>query len=291
MTMPPLKGLYAFEAIVRKGSFKAAAEELCLSRSAVSHQIKALEDLLKVPLFDRQQTGISMTEAGQMLFENLSDAFALVRHAMTRMAATTNDTIVNIALPPHFALKWLLPRLPSLRMRHPNIQLHMSYPVDGKPNFDPNVQISINWLANHKADLASLRLVDGTLYPVCSPTLLETMRKGLEPSDLMQFTLLHEKNDLYWRDWFSKAGVNTFTPVRNEIFDDSNVVYQAVMEGQGIALICPSLVQQELDSQQLIRPFDFGLESYAYYATVAPVYKDHTKIIRVLDWLRDQKEA
>lgn len=291
MAMPPLKGLYAFEAIVRKGSFKAAAEELCLSRSAVSHQIKALEDILEVPLFQRQKPGISMTDAGQTLYESLSDAFAIVRYSVNRMKTMTNDNIVSIAIPPHFALKWLLPKLSLLKKQHSNINLHLCYTVDGRPNADPNVQISINWLSNRKADIATMRLIDGTLYPACNPEYLEGKHPVKKPEDLLKHTLLHNRQDIYWREWFSKVGLGEVDLNRNEVFDDSNVMYQAAIDGQGIALICPDLVPQEMQARKFVRLFDTGLDSYAYYATVAPAYKDLTKVIRVVNWLRDQSEV
>jgi len=290
MKIPPLKGLYTFEAIVRKGSFKAAAEELCLSRSAVSHQIKALEDLLEVPLFQRQKPGVCLTGAGQSLYENLHDAFAIVRQSLTRLETATNDTVVAIALAPHFALKWFLPRLPDLRTRHPKLQINMSYPVPGQPNSDPNVQISINWLEDQKAESSAIRIVDGSLYPLCNPTLLNGASQVARPEDLLHFTLLHERDDSYWRKWFSVAGAGEYTPVRNEIFDDSNIVVQAALDGQGLALICPSLAQQEIESGKLVCPFDIGLHGFAYYATVAHAYKDHTKVLRVIEWLDSQKE-
>ena len=130
MIMPPLKGLYAFEAVVRKGSYKAAAEELCVSRSAISHQITALEDLLKVRLLDRSAqgrgSGIALTEAGGALHESLGDAFGLVRRALAKVETLAAENVVGVALPPHFALKWLLPRLPRFRERHPNIDVMVS---------------------------------------------------------------------------------------------------------------------------------------------------------------------
>lgn len=290
MKIPPLKGLYTFEAIVRNGSFKAAAEELCLSRSAVSHQIKALEDQLKMPLLERQQPGITMTEAGRALYETLHDAFANVRQSLTRLEAATNDAVVAIALAPHFALKWFLPRLPDLRKRHPTLQINMSYPVPGRPNSDPNVQISINWLEDGQASPDAMRLVDGSLYPLCNPALLAN-ETAAEPADLLRTVLLHERNDTYWRQWFAAAGVEAYTPARSEMFDDSNVVVQAALDGQGVALICASLAQAEIESGRLICPFDIGLHGFAYYATVAPAYKDQTKVQRVLDWLKGQRET
>lgn len=288
MIMPPLKGLYAFEAVVRRGSYKAAAEELCVSRSAISHQIRALENLLKVRLFHRGRQGVGLTEAGRVLHQNLSEAFDLVRRSLASVEALATEHIVGVALPPHFALKWLLPRLPALRKRYPSVELHLTYPVKSIDFLDPHVHISIKWQHSRQVDNRARLLVDGALVPACSPILLEGERSISDPLDLKRITLLHEQDERYWEEWLEKAELKRLAPFRNEIFDDSNVLYQAAIDGQGLALVCPSLADEELQSGDLVCPFDITLDSYGYYAMAAPDYREHTNVKRVLDWLCEQ---
>ena len=110
-------------------------------------------------------------------------------------------------------------------------------------------------------------------------------REPADPAGLAQATLLHEQSEVYWEEWLEKAEVESLTPRRNEIFDDSNVLYQATIDGQGVALICPSLADRELKSGALVCPFDIKLDSYGYYAEAAPDYREHANVKRVLDWL------
>ena len=285
MTMPPLKGLYTFEAVVRRGSFKAAAEELSISRSAVSHQIRGLEEALAARLFHKGRQDIWLTEAGRVLHETLGEAFDLVRRSLTSIEALTTEHMVGVALPPHFALKWLLPKLPAFRKRHPDVELRLTYPIKSVDVLDPHIHISIKWLARHEAGERALLLVDGALVPACSPILLKGRTTVSEFSELTDITLLHEKEEKYWEEWMEKAGARNLTPLRNVVFDDSNVLYQAAIDGQGFALVCPSLAEEELRSSDLVCPFDIKLESYGYYAMVAPDYREHPNVKKVLDWL------
>ena len=288
MTMPPLKGLYAFEAVVRRGSYKAAAEELCISRSAVSHQIRVLEEVLKVRLFHKGRQDFWLTDAGRALHENLGEAFDLVRRSLASVEALTTERIVGVALPPHFAMKWLLPKLPYFRKRYTSIELRLTYPIESVDVLDPHIHISIKWMPRRQADDRARLLVDGALIPACSPVLLKGRKSVSEPADLAQVTLLHEQDEKYWEEWLEKAGSKSLVPLRNEIFDDSNVLYQAAIDGQGFALVSPSLAEEELRSGDLVCPFDIRLESYGYYAMVAPAYREHDNVNKVLDWLLKQ---
>ena len=286
MEIPPLKNLYAFEAVVRNGSYKAAAEELCVSRSAISHQIRHLEDLLKVKVFYREKQGVWLTKAGRGLWTDLGESFDIIRRSLANIEKLTSEDLLSVALPPQFAAKWLVPKLPSLRKLHPNIELHLSYPVEMANFHDPSVHVAIKWLHERQVKSDVSLLLDGTLVPTCSPALLENEVDCLNPEILESATLLHEQSDRYWHKWLEKADMHDVTPKRNEFFDDSNVLYQAAINGQGFALLCPGLIEDDLKKGRLVCLFDVRLDSYGYYISVAQGCRDHTNVKRLIGWLQ-----
>lgn len=199
----PFKSLLVFETVTRNGSFTRAAEELNVTQSAISHQIKNLEDYFSVKLLDRNGPSVALTQEGEILYTDLSQAMALLRRGVSNLKATTSVAPVGISIRPHFALKWLSPRLNhtdfgfDFRFYHSN---------DSADFNDADIQISIEWLHESEVPDGAKLLVNGRLTPGCHPDLLNELADPVDPQSLEKFVLLHETDATAWDEWFQLAG-------------------------------------------------------------------------------------
>ncbi|MCG8360097.1 MAG: transcriptional regulator GcvA, partial [Kiloniellales bacterium] len=269
--LPPLTALRAFESAGRHLSFTKAAAELNVTPAAVSHQVKALEELLEVPLFRRRTRALRLTDAGQAALPTLSQGFDKLAQGVEQMRAHCESGVLTISVSPSFGAMWLVPRLERFRVRHPDIEIR----IDGT---DRRVD-----LTRGEADVA-LRYGPGGYNgvrvdwlfsqlntPVCSPALLRGEHPLRQPDDLRHHTLLHidwKDAEASWRMWLLAAGLHDIDPTRGPRFTMETMAVQAALDGQGVALIGDMLVADDLASGRLVRPFDPSLSTpltFSYY--------------------------
>ena len=267
----PLNALRAFEAAARHLSFKLAARELNVTPAAVSHQVKALEDLLGVPLFHRLTRALRLTEAGQAALPALTEGFDKLAEGAKRMRAYSDSGVLTISVSPSFGSMWLVPRLDRFRSKHPDIEIR----IDGTDRLvdvtSGEVDVTLRYGPGNYKGVQVDFLFSQFNTPVCSPALLEGDNALLHPEDLRHHTLLHidwKDADASWRMWLMAAGLHDIEPTRGPHFTQESMAVQAALDGQGVALIGDRLVANHLASGRLVCPFHPDLKTplkFSYY--------------------------
>jgi len=287
--MPPLNALRAFEAAARQLSFTRAAEELFVTQAAVSHQVKALEDWLGLKLFHRMGRGLRLTEEGQDYMPVLRDAFDAIEGATERLVHAESEQRLTMSTTDSFAAGWLVQRLKRFRARHPDIDVRVTttdVPVDFARS---DVEFSIRYGTGPWPGTETIPLFTEEIFPVCSPKLVDGLHPLHEPKDLFRHTLLHDDMTVTWGNWLMAAGIEGIDAERGPAYMHSNLVIQAAIEGEGVALGRSRLVARELEEGRLVKPFEFSLPSNFSYFMVYPLAsKDRPKIVAFRDWLLEE---
>lgn len=284
--LPPLNALKAFEAAARSESFTRAAEELCVTQGAVSHQVKALEDTLGVKLFNRERQRLVITDAGR-------DYLIVVRDALDRIAVGTERLMqrqavgtLTVSTSPDFAAKWLVHRLGRFAELHPEIDLRVSATMHHVDFAREEVDIAVRHGDGTWPGLEVARLCTEQLFPVCSPKLLRGRNRPIKPSDVNKFTLLHLDDRKMWPKWLEAAGIDNADLSRGPVLNRASMLIDAAVDGQGIALARTALAAWDLLNGRLIKPFDFMLKLDKGYWIVCPkATAAQPKIAIFRDWL------
>lgn len=292
--LPPLNALRAFEAAGRNLSFTKAAAELSVTPAAVSHQIKALEELIGASLFRRVTRALRLTEAGQAALPLLSQGFDSLAKGTEQMRAHCQTGMLTISVSPSFGAMWLVPRLEKFRARHPDIEIR----IDGTDRLvdlamdDADVAIRYGPEGHDRARVDFLFGQVNT--PVCSPMLLSGDHPLKAPGDLRHHTLLHvdwKEAEPSWRMWLLAADTHGIDPSRGPRFSQINMAVQAALDGHGVALVGHRLVSDHLASGRLVRPFAPGFNTPLNFAYRLLTPKDNTeqpKIAAFRDWLLEE---
>lgn len=265
--LPPLGALRVFEAAARRLSFKLAAEELNVTPTAVSHQVRLLEDTLGIKLFERRTRQVRLTASGHALFpavreglDGFERAIEAVRHTRASNVATLSSTVA-------FMARRLAPRAGSFRTAHPDWTLRLdasNAPVD----LEVEADAAIRYGAGHYPGLLVESLFQDRFAPVCSPRLALAVEDDLRGATLVHFDWGPAARDdvraPVWRTWLERAGVNGPDPDAGLSFTDEIHAVQATIAGQGVGLLSLTLVAEELASGVLVQPFALSLESYRY---------------------------
>lgn len=290
--LPNLGALRAFEAAARLGSVSKAADELNVTQGAVSHQIRALEEWAGIELLRRQGRGIALTEAGERFATALAPAFDQLDLATRRLLASDpRKGWLTVSTMPSFAAKWLVPRLPAFRTKHPDIDVWLSTwwnfgdDEDLSAFTDSEVDLAILYGAGDWKGVSATAFMEEDLFPVCAPAYLA--QHPLErPEDLRTATLLHDEMRQDWTLWLQAAGVTGVEPNRGPGFDDSGLLIQAAMAGMGVALGRSALIQADLDAGLLVAPFAVRLPSlFSYYVVSRPGADKLPKVAAFREWL------
>jgi LysR family glycine cleavage system transcriptional activator len=290
--LPPLNALRAFEAAGRHLSFSRAAAELNVTPAAVSHQVKALEDLLGVPLFRRLTRGVALTDEGRAYLPGLIEGFDKLAGASARIARHGLAGRLVVSAIPSFAMRWLLPRLADFRQRYPDLDLEVqssTQHVDfGRDAVDVGLRYGRgDWPGQH-VEL----FLEETVFPVCSPRLLEGPHPLDGPAALKHHTLLHDSEITWegswmaWPLWLELLGARDANAARGPRFSDSTMMLEACAAGEGVAIGRESLCEADLARGRLVRLF--GLErpaDYDYYFVCLPGTVDRPKIAAFRSWL------
>ena len=291
--LPPLNGLRTFEAAARLLNFSRAADELNVTPSAVSHQIRDLEDRVGIALFRRNRKTLLLTEAGQILLLGVQSALGVLARSMDELHALTHTPVLTVSVPPSVAIKWLVPRLQTFRKRHPDIDVRISTDVE-LPNLGSgDVDIAVHYGDGDYPDLVAELLVANSVAPMCSPSLLEADPPLRRPEDLRHFTLLHDiggdeaGNPAYdWETWLAGHGVTNVDASLGLRFNTSADVLNAAVAGAGVAIGKTALAVDDLKSGRLVCLFGAIVPEYsAYYIVHAPGRAVRAKIAPFRDWL------
>ena len=294
--LPSLNALRAFEAAARHLSFTKAAEELNVTQAAISHQVKTLEEHLGLPLFRRLNRRLLLTDAGQTYVTGLTEAFDGIAEATERTTSQHSGGSLRISTLPSMAAKWLLPRLSRFRTRHPEIDVLVSA-AHGLADFRrDDVHLAIRYGGGKYPGLETVLLMDDEIFVVCSPRLMAGDPPLRSPADLRHHTLLHdtsvEANRRDWRVWLERAGETGVDPDRGPGFSDSNLIIEAVMAGEGVALTRRSLAADDLAAGRLAIPFGPIRPAANHYYIVYPkANAELPKVRRFTQWLLDEVEA
>lgn len=271
--LPPLSMLRAFEAAARHGSFAKAADELGVTHSAVSHQIRGLEDWLGQALFVRRARKVELSAVGEELAAPLTRALDIMAEAVaaTQAAVDENDRgPVLVSVEPAFAARWLVLRLDRFYAAHPDVQLHLVPTPDFVEFETGGADLAIRYGRADWPDLVAEKLLGSASFPVVSPSLLARGQGLQEPNDLAAYTLIHEDSFEDWAGWLKAAGATAVDPLKGPIFDDAHLTLEAAASGQGVALADEALAAAALADGRLVRPFALTLETAAAYHVVYP---------------------
>jgi LysR family glycine cleavage system transcriptional activator len=290
--LPPLNALRAFEAAARHLSFTRAADELHVTQTAISHQIKALEERLAVRLFRRLPRGLLLTEEAQRYLPPVRDAFDQIAAATEQLGAGGSSGRLTVSVLPSFAAKWLVPRLGRFRATHPDLDLRISASSQLVDFARDDVDIAIRMGRGRYPGLRVDRLFGESMLPVCAPKLLTGARPLRRPEDLREHVLLHDDDHTGWQLWLELAGVEGVDPTRGPIFTDSAMVVQAAAEGQGVALARRVLAAGDLAAGRLVQPFEVSLtHDLAYYLVSPEATAERPRIRAFRAWLLAEAEA
>jgi LysR family glycine cleavage system transcriptional activator len=284
--LPPLNSLKCFEAAGRLLSFTGAARELNVTQAAISHQIKVIEEYLGVSLFERYPRRLALTEQGKALLPEVIEAFDRVSAAIGMLSKDHYSNMISVRLAPSFAAKWLSPRLKYFWLQYPEIDLclfHAHAAVDFERE---EIDIAVTYGKGDWAGVVADKLLSLDFFPVCSPAFLRNDKPLTSIDNLHYYTLLHDANYECWRDWLKLAGLNDIQADKGTIIDDTNVLIQAALDGQGIALGSTTFVEDHLESGRLVRPFDVILENeFSYYVVCPESHLKNPAVLAFKEWL------
>ena len=295
--LPSLSALRAFEVAARHMSFRKAAEALNVTHSAISHQVKILEEQLGVALFLRTARGVELTIEGHFLFPILKSSFGQISDGIKYLTSTGEPNSLSIQVYITAATRWLIPRLPSFQKQEPNLSARLitSY-LDWE--FDrQNVDVAILLVKKQEIDLHYVDLFPATLIPVCSPMLLKSGRPLVAPKDIIHHQLLRvftSPDD--WKIWILAAGINGIVATNGSAnglsFDSYIMALEAAAEGQGIAMLNGPFAARELQSGKLIQPFDVKVDNPRKWCLVyRKEHRGDRRIKRFQEWLLGQIDA
>ncbi len=309
--LPPLNALRTFEAVARLESFTKAADELSVTRAAVSHQIKNLEEYVGFPLFERHTRSISLTAAGAVALPKLREGFNNISDAVHLMTSYQSNENLTVWMAPSFASKWLVPRLHDFSLKYPDIdmQLHaVSGLIDDADNNNDysleelfrseDADVVIRFGAGDYPGCKVHKLFSVKAVPLCSPELLENPEKPLKtPEDLANHTLLHD-NTAYkgrpeWIKWLKQEGIEGINHERGLKFNHISLALDAAIDGQGVLLGIEALARKDIEDGRLVIPFDISLPLKKSYFAIHPKSADSNQhaVDSFIEWITDEAKT
>ncbi len=286
----PLNALRAFEAAARNKSFKKAADELFVSHSAVSHQIRRLEDYLSVELFHRVSRGVELTRAGRTYFPSLRDAFRLIDEGTELVLAPRNEGPLTLQVYSTFAVRWLIPRLSAFHQAHPDVlvRLHTSQSDVNFEHEDVDLCVMVG-----VADAPGVHydfLFNTELFPVCSPDLLKGQQLSV-PQDLVNQSLIQvypSRRD--WYHWLERFDLNGVDPEQGLQVDSYDLAFNTASQGLGVALGMRPFVDRELQSGALVEVFPGHRITApgAWYLACREEQRDDDRVDAFRSWLLEE---
>lgn len=283
--LPSTRALSAFEAVARLGSFSLAAEELMLSQSAVSKQVKLLEQQLQVTLLEREHQPIALTPAGRRYAPEVKEALTRIAQASLAVSTNPHGGTLALAILPTFGTRWLAPRLPDFLADYPGITVNLVTqlrPFDFRhEQLDAAIHVGDgNWPGTQ-----SQFLMHETVVPACSPA-LAAQHRFEAPAQLADAGLLHlATRSQAWNRWLA-AHQGESGAAQGMVFDQFATLAQAAIAGLGVALLPPFLIQRELQEGALVPALELPLQSAESYYLVWPDYREQfPPLVAFRQWL------
>ena len=291
--LPTLDLLVGFEAAARHLSFTKAGEELYLTQSAVSRQIKDLEDQLGVPLFQRRHRALSLTEAGQQFYAVAAQVITTMRAATERLRSQAGKRRpLSVTTTASFAALWLIPRLAGFTRDHPQVDVRITAETKVQDLERDGLDLAIRHGPAALAGPNAIRLFGEQVFPVCSPKLLKKTPLK-KPEDLKNHVLLQYHDPdvrhpwLHWNTWLEVARVADLRPAGRLSFSGYEQIIPAAVAGHGVALGRSPLVKDLIDARELVAPFkDKADPARAYFVVVAKQSAQRPEVVEFVSWLK-----
>ena len=287
--LPPLSSLRAFEAAARHGSFKLAANELGVTPTAVSHQIRSLEDYTQLSLFERRTRLVVLTPSGAQLYPVLRDGFDGFAQMLDHLAQRRKRSQITVSATPAFAAKWLIPRMNRFQTRYPDIDLQLHTSNEPVSLTDGSVDLAIRYGEGPYPGCRVEKMFADDFGPVVNPKLSVNMVADFAKVPLVCFEWKrkHPQNPS-WERWFAQAGMEQPASPAELRFSDESHAIQAAVAAQGIALVSLALVADELQAGQLVRPFPQVISGHTYHIVQSADAPGSPALTAALDWLRSE---
>lgn len=307
--LPPLNALRAFEAAARHLSFKKAGDELAVTPTAISHQVKGLEAYLGFALFRRLTRALELTAEGRAMLPKVREGLECFAAAIENTRRHQAGGRLLVSSPPAFASRWLIRHLPGFTASHPEVQLHMSASLqtidprdsagasglEGLDVREDETEVFIRFGHGRYPGCRVDRLFAPAYTAVCSPRLRTGKRPLNTPADLRHHALLHDDTvpELMgrptWAEWFEIAGISGIDPEAGTHFSDLGLVLSAAVDGVGVALASKPLVEAEVAAGRLVVPFDLVIRRPQAYFLVVPEAVAERPLVRMFRaWLLDE---
>jgi len=293
--MPALDLLVGFEAAARHLSFTKAGEELYLTQSAVSRQIKELEDQLGLPLFQRRHRALSLTDAGQQFYAVAAQVITTMRAATERLRSQAGKRRpLTVTTTNSFASLWLIPRLAGFTREHPEVDVRITAETRVQDLERDGLDVALRHGPASLAGPNAVRLFGERVFPVCSPKLLKKLPLK-KPDDLKNHVLLQYHDPdvrhpwLHWKTWLEVAGVAGLRPAGTLSFSGYEQIIPAAVAGHGVALGRSPLVKDLIDSRQLVAPFKSMADpARAYFVIVSRDAAQRPEVSAFVEWLKSE---
>jgi LysR family transcriptional regulator, glycine cleavage system transcriptional activator len=288
LTLPSLNGLRAFEVAARHLSFTRAAAELNVTQTAISHQIRRLEEQLGTSLFERRTRELRLTREATAYLPAVQGAFEELRQATARLQRPARDGMLTVSTTASLAAKWLVSRVAAFQDANPGLEVRITTSAHLVDFRREEIDMAVRYGRGNWPGLRTRWLMAEDMFPVCSPALLEGPTPLRRPADLANHTLLHttaSRED--WQLWLTAAGLPTSIAARRGLsFDQGFMATQAAVDGLGVALGRTRFVEDDIAAGRLVVPFDVVLPADAGFYIVAPEETaDTPKIALFRDWL------
>ena len=293
--LPSLDFLRGFEAAGRRLSFTLAADELFVTQSALSRQIKALEDALGVALFERRHRALALTALGAAFHRDVTDVLESIAAAAERARGTTRAPGLTLSTTVSFASLWVIPRLATFRERNPDVEVYVSADDRLVDLARGDVDVAVRYLPESAVPEGAVRLFGERMTPVASPKVAAGARPLRTPADLTRHVLLHLDDPegrtpwLDWRSWLASNGQPGLKPAGTLRFSLYDQVVQAAVGGQGVALGRLPMIAEHLRDGRLVAPFARKYDSArGYFALVAPRAAEREDAVAFVRWLAEE---
>lgn len=290
MRIPSTQALRALESFARHGAVWQAADELNLTRSAVSHQLRMLERDLDFHMLNRVGTRVELTPQGRAYAEDVRQALLAISGSAARNTGRGVAGSLTVSCAPGFASSWLCNKIGRFTATYPDVALSIITPRRLGEVSNPEVDLFITYGDGDFPDMQAEHILDVVTTPICSPTMVNRLGGMPEPLDVLRLGLLHLSDHKDWAMWFASVGIDPGLAATGLIFSDMHLVYAAALAGQGTAMGDVILLEDAMNSGQLVRPFEQTVRSpRAYYMAVPLAMLENPIVMAFRTWLRAER--